>query len=328
LIGLSVLLLALAIVSLISGTTEITLSQVLAALFQEASDASISRQIVMELRLPRTLMAILVGGILGMSGLIYQWTLRNPLAEPYILGVSSGAACFAVVAQGLWAASAVISFIASFLGGCLIVLMLALYAHHRRGHRDVDLLLIGVMLNFFAAALMMLAVFTLHRHTSLDLFYLWMGSFSAVWSWQIPLLSIILVTAVFCFCGLARPLSALAVDDLWSHDLGISAEHVRLTALLVASVAVAAAVACVGMIGFVGLLVPHAVQRWFSLTLAWLVPAAVLTGACFMLLADLISRNLGNLSLELPVGVVAALIGAPFFVYLLLKTTARQSARE
>lgn len=276
-------------------------------------------QILWSLRLPRILMAALVGAILAVTGLVYQLALRNALAEPYILGVSSAAACFGVIGQWLFGAAYLATLLSGFCGGLFCIGLLLTLHWMQRDRSEVKLLLTGVMINFFMGALMMLALFLTKSSRSPEVLYLWLGSFSGIWHWEIPTLALLLLIGTIYFGLYGRSLMTLALGDEWAANVGFDAAVLRRRALAVASLMVAAAVACVGMIGFVGLLVPHVMRLLLPMEMRRLLPATLLGGALFLVVADTVSRQLTLLQLELPVGVISAFIGSPLFIYLVFK---------
>jgi ABC-type Fe3+-siderophore transport system permease subunit len=278
-----------------------------------------SAQILFTLRLPRLWMAALVGACLAVAGLIYQQVLRNPLAEPYVLGVSSGAACFTVIGQWLFAGAYLATVLASFVGGLFTILLLLLLHQLQRRPSEVHLLLTGVMLNFFMGAMMMLALFLTRSSNSGDMLYHLMGSFSGLWSWQPRLLLVVLTFGASWLFIDGRALNALSLGEEWAMNLGYAAATIRRRCLIIASLMVALTVAAVGMIGFVGLLVPHLTRRLLPMETRLLLPANILLGASFTMLADTISRQLVLFGTELPVGVISALLGSPLFIWLIVK---------
>jgi iron complex transport system permease protein len=207
---------------------------------------------------------------------------------------------------------------AAFIGGLTAILLLALVSRWQQRGGEITLLLTGVMLNFFMGGLLMLAIFLSRKSSSPpEILYLAMGSLSGMWSWEPKVLVTILTIGLGLFAWQHRSIDALQMGDNFTAAIGISPQRARLLNLSIASLLVAAAVACVGMIGFVGLLVPHFCRLLLPAGCRWQLPACLLTGATFLVVADTLARQLTMLQLELPVGVVAALLGAPMFLYLL-----------
>ncbi len=271
-----------------------------------------ARTIVLNLRLPRAVLALLVGGGLGLAGAVFQALLRNPLAEPYILGVSGGAAVGG--ARAPWSLP-----LAALVGALVAILLVLRIA--TRSARSLDtrvLLLAGVVVGaFFNAVILLLLTFASAETFRSAVFWM-MGSLAGA-SWtQAALLAGYLAPAVLALLLLARPLNLLAVGEETALYLGIRVERVKLVAYLVSSLLVAAAVAVSGIIGFVGLIVPHAVRLAWGSDHQLLLPASVLAGGGFLVLTDTAARTAAAPA-ELPVGVITALVGVPLFIVLLTR---------
>lgn len=307
------------------GAVELGTREVVAALGGSGESASVT--IVRELRLPRVVLAALVGGALSLAGATLQALLRNPLAEPYVLGVSSGAAVGAVAmiavggaAVGPWPLAA-----AAGLGG-ISAIALVLRIGSGVGRRlDIRVLLLaGVVAGtFFNACILLLLSFQEAESFRSAMFWM-MGSLAGA-TWEtVLLLAIVVVPSIVLLMGLARAFNLLAVGEETAAFLGASVGTVQRTAYLVASFLTAGAVVVAGGIGFVGLVVPHAVRIVWGGDHRFLLPAAFLAGAAFLPIADLIARVVAAPN-ELPLGVVTAFIGVPFFIWLLRSQVGRAS---
>jgi iron complex transport system permease protein len=283
-----------------------------------------TRTIVRDLRLPRVVLAALCGAALALSGTTYQALLRNPLAEPYILGVSSGAATGAVAATvlglrqlGPWTVPA-----AAFAGSVLamlLVLRVALVAGQVLDQRT--LLLAGVVVGAFANALILLVLTFSDADSFRSAIFWMMGSLAgATWA-RVGLVAVVLLVAGGVLARLARGLDLLAIGEPTAAALGVPVERAKLLAFGVASLLAAVAVAVSGVIGFVGLIVPHAARMLWGSGHRHLLPASALAGATFLVLADMAARTVAA-PIELPIGVVTALIGVPLFVVLLRRSHA------
>ncbi|MBQ9120423.1 MAG: iron ABC transporter permease [Lachnospiraceae bacterium] len=283
--------------------------------------------IVYQVRLPRILLAMLVGMALSITGAAFQGLFRNPLADPHILGVSSGAALGATFAMlsgagiqflGLGAVG-----IAAFAGALITVFIVYQIAGIGAGRKTVHLLLTGTAISSFLSALMSLLM-TRHQET-LEKVYLWtLGSFSsATWDKVLFLILFVMVGALLLML-LSRELNLLSVGEDTAGTLGVSIQRVRKLIIISGSLLVAASVAVSGVIGFVGLIVPHCVRLLFGSNHERLMPASMLVGAIFMILCDTIARTVTAPS-EIPVGVVTSLFGAPYFIYLLYREKAGQA---
>ena len=280
-----------------------------------------ARIILLELRVPRAALASLVGGALALAGAVFQAVLRNPLAEPYVLGISGGAAVGAVAAVVLgWAAWSTWAIpLAAFvgaLGAMGLVLQIAVAVSRSLDTRV--LILAGVVVGaFFNSAILLLLTFADVESFRSAVFWM-MGSLSGADWTSVGVLAAYLAPAGVLLMALGRPLNLLAVGEATARHLGTPVRRVRLLAYLATSLLVAAAVAVSGVIGFVGLIVPHAVRVVWGSNHRFLLPASVLAGASFLLVTDTLARTVVAPS-ELPTGVVTALVGVPVFLLLLVR---------
>lgn len=317
--GLGLFALIAALVAITIGAAGLPLSDVLAALAGRGDDAA--RTIVLELRLPRVLLALVAGGGLAVAGAVFQALLRNPLAEPYVLGVAGGAAVGAVAALTIGLANVPGAVPALALVGAIgaILLVLRIALHTGRVLDTRVLLLAGVVVGAFFNAVILLLL-TLADVESFRSAVFWMMGSLAASSWRgTGLLTLYVVPAVVVLFALARPLNLLAIGDETAHFLGARVDRVRLVAYFIASLLVAMAVAVCGVIGFIGLIVPHAVRLAWGSDHRLLLPASLLGGGAFLLLADTAARTIAAPA-ELPVGVITALLGVPIFVLLLRRS--------
>ena len=299
------------------GAVGLSLSDVLAAVRGTADTAT--HTIVVGLRIPRVVLAALCGAALAISGATYQALLRNTLAEPYILGVSSGAALGAVAATvlGLDRLSAWIIPAFAFAGALaaiVLVLRVALVAGRVLDRRT--LLLAGVVVGAFCNAAVLLFLTFADAESFRSAVFWMMGSLAGA-TWQhVLLLAVPLVIGGVVLFGLARSLNLLAVGEPTAAALGVPVEQVKYLCFALASVLAAAAVAVSGVIGFVGLIIPHAVRLLWGSNYRQLLPATALLGAIFLVVADAAARTVAAPT-ELPIGVLTALVGVPVFVLLL-----------
>ncbi len=287
-----------------------------------SGDDPTARAILIHLRLPRAVLAALVGGALGLSGCTFQALLRNPLAEPYVLGVSGGAAVGAVVVvvTGIGAALPGSLAAGAFLGAATAVaLVLAIARRASPGGMDTRVLILaGVIIGAFFNALILLLL-SLANPQAFRSAVLWMMGNLAGAEWgPIGVLGAFLALAGVAVLALARAFNLLSRGEEVAWYLGASVQRVKLTAYLAASLMVAGAVAAAGVIGFVGLIVPHAVRLAWGNDHRLLLPASCLAGMAFLLVADTVAR-LVVAPAELPTGVVTAVAGVPLFVGLLLR---------
>lgn len=305
--------------SIAAGAVSLHLDDVIRALSGSQSDA-VARTIVWELRLPRIILAACAGGGLAAAGVAYQGLFRNPLAEPFIIGVASGAALGAtVVIVSDWQGPAA-EFISpvplgAFIGALLAVTLTYGLSAVVNADSMAGLLLTGVAVGtLLNAALWVLMTWD---DQNLARIVAWlMGSFSGRGWMDLRHVWPLLAVGVVGIWMLARPLDALAEGEETARGLGL---HLRTTIGLVvvfASLATAAAVAAGGIIGFIGLIAPHIARRIVGVTHAWLVPASAFLGGALLVLADTVARTI-TAPVELPVGVVTAAVGGPFFLFML-----------
>ena len=313
---LTALLLASIVLACLIGSVHIDLARALQSSLADNTD----RVILFHTRLPRVLLAAVVGGALATAGVALQGLLRNPLAEPHLIGVSGGAALGAVVAvivggRTAFTEGAVLP-LAAAAGALLsmgVIYRLAL-VHGRL--QPYILLLAGVIYNAFAGALIMCVNAIADFYQAQGILYWLMGNL-ATQSYQL-----VAVVAAYSALGAgwlllqARQLNVLSLGDEGALQLGVDVHRVRRATFLAASFLVGAVVSVSGMIGFVGLIVPHVMRLILGADHRLLLPASLLAGATFLVWADTVARTALGV-VEIPVGVVTALCGGPFFVYLL-----------
>jgi len=323
LLGLALLLVVAMSAALAVGPANLSLPEIWMAL-QPAASESPARAILLWVRLPRIVAAALSGAGLAVSGVLFQALLRNPLAEPYLLGVSSGAAlgAVAVLSLGLTVGPAGVALAA--LAGALIAIATVFRVAYAAGQLDTRVLILAgvVVASFFGAGVML--VLTLAEGRTARSALLWtMGSFGQA-SWQMNVaLAAYSVPAALAAFGLSRHLNALALDEESAAHLGTEVERVKKISYLLASLLAAAAVSVAGVIGFVGLVVPHAIRLLWGVDHRYLIPMSFLAGGSLLVLADAAARTVAQ-PLEIPVGVVTALIGVPLFLVLLRRGYVRK----
>ncbi len=316
----AVLLLLMFGVSLV-GVVVFSPSEALAYLKQgiTAGDTNV---VFWNLRLPRIILCVLIGSVLSVSGATYQSVFRNPLTDPYVLGISSGASLGAAVAILLGLES-------SFFGVGLLALATALltvlliYKIASIGNRmhTATLLLTGVCFTFLATAIV--SFLMVINQDKMDRIIFWtMGSFASV-SWTDVLIMLpVAVAGIAVVLYHAKDLNLLLVGSETAKSLGVEVERVKKTLLLATTLMVAFAVSACGVIGFVGLVVPHCIRLVVGSDNRRIIPYSIVVGGIFLLLCDTLSRTVLMPS-EIPVGSVTALIGAPMFIYLLYKSKKR-----
>ncbi len=313
-------LLLTVILSIVIGAVFIPLADVWRVFTgQPPQSVSAAATIILTLRLPRTALVLLTGAALGGSGAAYQGLFRNPLADPYLIGVASGAGLGAVLAMNIqwpysfWGLMAVPA--AAFIGALLTVFLVYALARIGKTVPTTNLILAGVAFSSFATAvtsfLMLQSTGELRRAIS----WLLGGSSQAGWG---PVLTILPYLAIGLGILLlsGHALNLLQFGDDQAQQLGLPITRTRTLILLAASLATAAAVSFSGIIGFIGLIVPHVMRLWFGADYRRLIPLSLIGGAAALLLSDVLARVI-IAPQELPVGIVTALFGAPFFLWVL-----------
>jgi iron complex transport system permease protein len=320
-LGLAVALVVAVTLGLAVGAVPLAPDDVWRALLGLGDASSVS--IVRDLRLPRVALGIVVGAGLAASGTALQSTLRNPLAEPYLLGVSGGAAVGAVLAVTLGLTAPGLVPLTAFAGAFLAVVLVLLVARAAGGRADPRLLLMaGVVVGAFCTAAIMVALATAPENTVRGALWWMMGSLGdAQWSgvrWIA--LYVVLGVALLAFWG--RDLDVLALGEEAAASLGLDVERVTRRIYLVASLLAAATVAGAGLIGFVGLVVPAIARALGCRGARATVLASALAGGTLVVIADLVARTALRPA-ELPLGAVTALVGVPFFLWRLRAGVAR-----
>jgi iron complex transport system permease protein len=275
--------------------------------------------IVLEIRLPRVILAGLVGAALSIAGATYQGLFRNPLADPYLIGVAQGAALGAVIGfllpAGALGASIGLIPVLAFAGALGSIAVVYSLARVGRTLPLTTLILAGVALGALLGATVAYLALTSGQMVRSILFWL-TGSFSlSQWS-EVWIVLPIIVIGGGVIILFARSLNIMQFDEEQAQQLGVNVEKLKIILLVAATLVTAAAVSFVGIIGFVGIIVPHAVRLVWGPDHRFLLPLSMLTGAIFLILADVLARTMAAPS-EIPIGVITAIFGAPFFLYLL-----------
>lgn len=317
---LLIVVLAVAALSLFFGSSPIdvvsALKWILSGSEKGAPWSATDQTILFSIRLPRIVFAGIVGGSLAAAGVVFQGLLRNPLADPYILGISSGAAVGALCALLLGVAFAPGVSGSAFLGALLTVVLVYGIARTRTELHSATLLLAGVIVNAFFGAVIMFLIATAGDKKLHNAMFWLMGDLSlALWP-EILLSGIFLLAGFAIIFFNARSLNLIAVSEETAGQLGVPVERTKTVLLLAASLITGVAVSVSGIIGFAGLIVPHLMRMLLGSDHRLLLPSSVLFGGAFMIVADTLARTILAPS-ELPVGVITALCGAPYFIYLL-----------
>jgi iron complex transport system permease protein len=331
---LAVILFMVMVIALKLGAVQVSLyglgrDLIRVLLHQSSAISTDYGMIVVDIRLPRILLAVLVGASLSVAGTGFQALLRNPLADPFVLGVSSGAAVGSIVALMI---ETQLSFSAEYAGlitplgafiGAAVTITAVYFLGRREGQIDsTTLLLGGVITASFLSAVIMFLMSTLAGGNLRGASYWMMGSLSSLPPRSLLyLLGIGFLVAAGAIYTTASDLNLLLAGEKEAMHLGVDVPRVRIVVYLAASILTGLAVSVSGAIGYVGLLVPHAMRMIFGADHRMLLPASALGGAIALVIADTLARTLVAPS-ELPVGAVTALVGAPFFIYLLRRRLA------
>jgi iron complex transport system permease protein len=323
LIACAVLLLALAgaiVVTSLLGSEHLPSKAALCSLFSFGSNScglSFEQSaILFEIRLPRILLAASVGASLAAAGAGYQALLRNPLAEPYLLGISNGAAVGTMVALVFLGGIEWSRPVMAFVGALLASLTVYRLARGRAGASPERLILAGVIVTTFLSSAIVF-ITTLMDATRIRSFTFWLlGDLSGATPKLFAVAAIVALIGCAVLSTFARPLNLLMLGERDAFDLGVEVGRVRVIVFLAAGLLVGSSVAASGSVGYVGLVVPHLVRLSLGGDNRLVIPAAALSGAVFVVVADTLARTL-IAPRELPVGAITALIGAPLFIYLL-----------
>jgi iron complex transport system permease protein len=323
-VALLILLIAITLTVAAVGSTEIPFSTIYQILLDripfvhiDPTWAMSSEIILMSIRLPRIILAGLVGAALAVAGTTYQGLFRNPLADPYLIGVAQGAGLGAILGFLLPLPFQAAIPVLAFVGAIAAVTIVYSIARVGKSLPMTTLILAGVALGAFLEAI--ISYLMIISGDQLHAIVTWLlGTFSMTHWWQVGMALPYIIIGLVIIWLYARPLNVMQLDEEQAQQLGINVERVKLILLAAATLVTAAAVCFCGIIGFVGIIIPHAMRLIWGPDHRFLLPLAALSGACFLILADTAARTLVSPT-EIPIGVITAFIGAPFFLYLLRK---------
>ncbi len=322
---LGIAAIAIIAISLVTGAVAISLPN----LFGDSPSSAFERLVFSEIRSPRVVLAAFVGGSLALAGATLQGLFRNPLADPGLIGVSSGAALGAismiVLGSALnlpeWLEPYALPLAAAF-GGILVTLFIYFFAQRFSQFSIVTILLLGIAVNAMAGVGIGIFQYVSTDPELRTLTFWMMGSFGrSTWGSVLPAI-VLMATASIYMMRQHQTLDRLQLGEAEASHVGVDVPKLKRRSMLMSATAAGAGVAVAGTIGFVGLVVPHLVRLMAGAAHAFVLPAAVLLGATLMVLADLLSRTI-VVPAELPVGLVTSAIGAPFFLWLISRATLR-----
>lgn len=321
LIGLGLSLVVSIAYSIGQGSVSITVSEIIGMLLG-SEEAGLKKEIILNIRLPRALAGALTGGALALCGTVMQAVVRNPLADPYLAGVMSGASLGATLYLLLLGSAVAVGLAGSAFLGSLISTALVFGISINQQATVHRMLLAGIAVNVLCGSLASLIIYLNYNAQQLQTVIFWMMGSLVPASWDILALPALAVTVgcVF-FCLQGRNLNLIMLGDEDAFSLGINPRKYRFLYLLVSALTVSTCVAFFGMIGFLGIAVPHIMRFLVSSNHVRLVPFTFLAGAIFMVWIDLAARTLSTS--EIPLGVITGLVGSPFFFWLLLKPDRR-----
>ncbi len=297
------------------GSSGRRLVEALAILTGRGESESVAATIIWQIRLPRVALAAMVGATLALGGLVFQALLRNPLAEPYILGISGGSAVGAIAGMLLGLSYFPGIALSAFCGSMVVLAVVLFLASGISSPGRDSLLLGGVMMNAFCGALIMFLISMTQSSQAHQILFWLMGDLSTVSINRLP----VLLLAAPCFLViflLAHPMNLLLMGRESAAAMGIRVKAVSLALLVTTSFMVSVVVCQSGLVGFVGLVIPHVFRILLGPDHRLLVPACILGGGAYLILCDLMARILSSQG-EMPVGIITAMVGAPLFVFLL-----------
>ncbi|MGD2099733.1 MAG: iron ABC transporter permease [Desulfobacterales bacterium] len=301
------------------GPTQSGLRSALAALFSNRESDPVLYNIVWRIRLPRVLLATIVGATLSLGGLVFQALLRNPLAEPFILGISGGSAIGAIIGILLGLSRFPGISFTSFLGSLSTLALILIMSTGRSILRKDALLLSGVMVNAFCSAIIMFLVSITQDARLHNIIFWLMGDLSTSDLPQVAILGTVLIPCFVLIFVFSHAMNLLLMGKDMALTMGINIKVVTLVLLVVTSFMVSVTVSFSGLVGFVGLVIPHLLRLILGPDHRFLVPASLFGGAAYLVLCDLLARTLPQQG-EMPAGVITALIGAPLFIILLKRS--------
>ncbi|PSU69220.1 vitamin B12 ABC transporter permease BtuC [Photobacterium phosphoreum] len=284
-----------------------------------APDGALQQQLLMQLRIPRVLAALIVGAALASSGAVLQVLLGNPLAEPGVLGISGGASLAVVLLLFLAPITPTpfLTMLAAMTGALLFTLILVGFSRRQKVSM-ARLLLIGVALGIFSGAVVTWAFYFSDDLSMRQLMYWLMGSVGGV-SWEQLSLLFLIMPVLIVLCMQGKSLDVMMLGDVAARQLGVDVRRIRWLLILMVSLLVGCSVALAGVIGFVGLVVPHLLRLQFGTENRYLLPLSAICGGILLVLADTLSRVL-LADADLPIGVVTTSLGAPVFIWMLMRS--------
>ena len=317
--SLSVVLAAALVLALSSGSGGEGILRSLSVVLGQGEPDSALETIVWRIRLPRALLAALAGGALSLGGLVFQALLRNPLAEPYILGISGGSAIGAIIGIMLGLSHFPGVSVCAFIGSLATLVLIVAMSSGQSVLKKDALLLSGVMVNAFCASVIMFLVSMTQDARLHNIIFWLLGDLSSADGRTVAILDAMLAPCFGILFLFSHAMNLLLMGNEMARSMGLHLRSVTVALLVVTSLMVSAIVSYSGLIGFVGLVIPHLLRFVWGPDHRVLVPACILGGGAYLTACDILARSLPDQG-EMPAGVITALIGAPLFIFLLKKT--------
>ncbi|MBN1665317.1 MAG: iron chelate uptake ABC transporter family permease subunit [Deltaproteobacteria bacterium] len=321
---LIILLIGVGAIAMFAGAVNVDIGPAIRSIFSSELNgdnalAAIDKTILFSIRLPRIILAGLVGAALSLAGTIFQALLRNPLADPYILGLSGGSAVGAILGIMIGAGSFVIGIPGAAFSGAIIavVTVFGIAGTHLQSN---TILLAGVIVNAFFSAVILFLISVSSRFNLQNMIFWLMGDLSLPSTGGLQTLAVCLIIGFAVIYTESKALNLIATGEETALQLGINVQRSKIVLFITASLITAVAVSFSGMVGFVGLIIPHMMRLMVGPDHRILLPASLLFGASFLITADAFARMI-MAPVELPVGVITAFCGAPYFIYLLRRRT-------
>jgi iron complex transport system permease protein len=311
------------IIAMISGISDISVTEMLKSLFSTGDGNTYT--IINQIRLPRVILAVVAGAGLACSGCVFQGVLRNPLADPFTLGISGGAAFGASIgfAFGITKLSWIFLPLLGFLGALLSV-GLVYILNMKKEFDSNTMILSGVVASYIFSSAVML-VFSISSSDQLYSAFMWlMGNLAFFDERLLPMVIILVMAGVVILCCLGNVINIISLGNEKSNSLGINTARTVKYIFLLSSLITACIVSCCGVIGFVGLMIPHITRKFVGNNNKVLMPFSAVVGAIFLLICDTVSRTV-IAPVEIPIGVITSIIGGVFFVFLLLRKAGKIS---
>jgi iron complex transport system permease protein len=301
------------------GEIRTSIKMIFSFLSDDSSQDPMMQTIIWQIRFPRVLLAALVGATLSLGGLVFQALLRNPLAEPYILGISGGSAIGAIL--GILIGLSRIPGVAgtAFLGSMGTLLLVLFMASGQAVLKKDSLLLSGVMVNAFCSAVIMFLISLTQDSRIHNILFWLMGDLSVAEMTQVKILVATVLPCFFLIFCLSNSMNLMLMGKEMAMSMGVNIKAVTILLLVITSFMVSSTVSQAGLIGFVGLVIPHLLRLLLGPDHRVLVPACIIGGAGFMVACDLLARTISQYG-EIPIGVITAIIGAPLFIFLLKRS--------